>query len=184
VKTNKAAQVNIRVEQCDLLAVRRVLNGSARASAIRHISPTGRARQSLKRAAKSLPSQRKKAIARNLTNTTGVMERDPAWSPDGKWISYFSDESGEYQLCICAIRKATGEVRKKFTDQPPYVLLFSPTWSPDSKKIALHRQTTSIFGIWTSLKAQSRSPSRWTHNPIGLQRRRDGAELVARQPLD
>ena len=37
---------------------------------------------------------------RNLTNTPGVMERDPAWSPDGKSVAYFSDESGEYALHI------------------------------------------------------------------------------------
>ena len=39
-----------------------------------------------------------KGDVRNLTRTTGVAERDPAWSPDGKWIAYFSDESGEYAL--------------------------------------------------------------------------------------
>ena len=27
-------------------------------------------------------------------------ERDPAWSPDGKYVSYFSDKSGEYKLYI------------------------------------------------------------------------------------
>src|SRR4030065_741072 len=39
-----------------------------------------------------------KGDPRNLTNTTGTMERDPAWSPDGTTIAFFSDESGEYML--------------------------------------------------------------------------------------
>ena len=33
-----------------------------------------------------------------MTRTNGVAERDPWWSPDGQWIAYFSDETGEYQL--------------------------------------------------------------------------------------
>src|SRR5258705_2298858 len=41
-----------------------------------------------------------KGDVRNLTNSAGSAERDPAWSPDGKWISYFSDRSGEYRLYI------------------------------------------------------------------------------------
>ena len=39
-----------------------------------------------------------KGDVRNLTNTPGAADRDPAWSPDGKSVAYFSDESGEYEL--------------------------------------------------------------------------------------
>ena len=49
-----------------------------------------------------------KGDARNLTNSPGVHERNPAWSPDGKTIAYFSDEGGEYQL-VLAPQNGKGE---------------------------------------------------------------------------
>lgn len=39
-------------------------------------------------------------VVRNLTESSGVAERYPAASPDGKWVAYFSDHSGEYELCV------------------------------------------------------------------------------------
>jgi len=75
-----------------------------------------------------------KGDTRNLTQTSGVAERDPAWSPDGKTIAYFSDASGEYQLYL---HDQTGFKAPTVIDLGPNPSYFySPTWSPDSKHIA------------------------------------------------
>jgi tricorn protease len=75
-----------------------------------------------------------KGDTRNLTQTSGVAERDPSWSPDGKTIAYFSDASGEYQLYL---HDQTGFKPPTVIDLGPEPSFFySPTWSPDSKRIA------------------------------------------------
>jgi len=89
----------------------------------------------------SVPAE--KGNARNLTNTPGVMERDPTWSPDGKWIAYFSDESGEYALHL-RDQTGIGEV-KKISLGNPSSYFYSPKFSPDSKKILF---TDKRLNIW------------------------------------
>ncbi|MGO8678084.1 MAG: PDZ domain-containing protein [Limisphaerales bacterium] len=84
-----------------------------------------------------------KGDIRNLTQTPAVVERDPAWSPDGKSIAYLSDESGEYALHI-RDQSGSGEARKIALGQPP-TFYYSPTWSPDSKKIAY---TDKRLNVW------------------------------------
>ena len=80
----------------------------------------------------SVPAE--KGDTRNLTRTPGAAERDPAWSPDGKSIAYFSDASGEYQLYV---RDQDGMQPPKVIDLGPDPSFFySPQWSPDSKRIA------------------------------------------------
>ena len=72
-----------------------------------------------------------------MTNTPAAHERFPSWSPDGKWIAYFSDESGEYALHIVS-QSGSGAVKKINLGNPPS-FFYGPTWSPDSKKIAYYR---------------------------------------------
>jgi tricorn protease len=79
---------------------------------------------------------------RNLTNTPGIAERAPAWSADGKWISYFSDESGEYQLVI-APQDGIGE--KRVVPIPDPTFYYTPSWSPDSKYITF---TDTDLRLW------------------------------------
>ena len=69
---------------------------------------------------------------RNLTNTSGVHERGSKWSPDGKWISYVSDASGEDEVYIMPQDgSAPGTQLTKNGDTYKYQAL----WSPDSKKL-------------------------------------------------
>jgi tricorn protease len=89
----------------------------------------------------SVPAE--KGDTRNLTRTPGAAERDPAWSPDGRSIAYFSDASGEYQLYV---RDQDGLQPPKIIDLGPDPSFFyAPHWSPDSKRIAF---TDKHLRIW------------------------------------
>ncbi|WHZ18119.1 MAG: protease [Rhodanobacteraceae bacterium] len=78
----------------------------------------------------------------NLTNSPGAMDRNPAWSPDGKSIAYFSDRDGEYDLYIRP--QAGGPARKIALDQND-AYYYNATWSPDSKKIVFNDQKDNLW---------------------------------------
>jgi tricorn protease len=106
------------------------------------ISPTG-ARAVFEARGEILTVPAEKGDIRNLTRTTAVAERDPAWSPDGKWIAFFSDESGEYALHLVN-QSGLGEVKKIGLGNPPSYF-YGPMWSPDSKKVAF---TDKRLNLW------------------------------------
>jgi|SRR5579884_399369 len=74
----------------------------------------------------------KKGDSRDLTNTSGVREINPAWSPDGKMIAYLSDKSGEYEITIRP-QDGTGTETRVTSDGHAY--RSGPVWSPDSKAL-------------------------------------------------
>ncbi|WP_324720756.1 S41 family peptidase [Salinimicrobium sp. HB62] len=78
----------------------------------------------------------------NLTSTTGVHEKFPAWSPDGKTIAYFSDESGEYALHL--YDQSENKVVKKVNLEGAGFYAY-PHWSPDSKKIAFVDNSRTLY---------------------------------------
>jgi tricorn protease len=80
---------------------------------------------------------KKKGDIRNLTNTPGAHERNPVWSPNGKWIAYFSDESGEYQL---KLKQPIGFKLPITIPLDKGAFYYDPVWSPDSKLIAFYNK--------------------------------------------
>ncbi len=108
------------------------------------LSPSG-ARAVFEAHGEILTAPGEKGDIRNLSNTPGVMERDPAWSPDGKWVAYFSDESGEYQLFL-KNPDGMGEA-KKISLGSPASFYYDPIWSPDSKKIVFSDKRLSLWYV-------------------------------------
>lgn len=86
-----------------------------------------------------------KGDIRNLTRSAGVADRYPEWSPDGKWIAYFSDEAGEYALHL-SDQTGLGAVKKISMGNPPSHF-YNPAWSPDSKKIAFHDKRLNLWYV-------------------------------------
>jgi tricorn protease len=82
---------------------------------------------------------------RNITQTPNVEERDPAWSPNGRWIAYFSDAGGEYTL---RLRDQKGlDPERVYQLEPRPSFYYAPTWSPDSKKIAYSDKHMGLYYI-------------------------------------
>lgn len=79
---------------------------------------------------------------RNLTQTSGIHERNSKWSADGKWISFVSDKTGEDEIYI----------QDQDGSQPPVQITsggetykYQPLWSPDSKKLLWADNTQRLF---------------------------------------
>ena len=137
----KEHAVNVTVRG-DLLEVRSHFENVARQIRNADISPTG-VRAVFEAHGDILTVPAEKGDIRDLTNTPAAEERDPSWSPDGKWIAYFSDEAGEYELYLMG-QSGMGEPRKISLGNPPS-FFYSPVWSPDSKKIAY---TDKRLNLW------------------------------------
>lgn len=68
---------------------------------------------------------------RPLTQTPAANDSAPAWSPDGAYIAYVSDESGATEIYVAAVdggapERLTSDGRTKG----------APAWSPDGRQVA------------------------------------------------
>ena len=106
----------------------------------------------------------KEGFTLNMTKSSGAFDRDPAWSPDGKHIAFWSDRSGEVEMYL-QVADAS-KPAQKVTDRNRgfgYQLY----WSPDSKNIAFidEKNDIYIFEVETkTLTLAANSPWNFGHN--------------------
>ena len=104
----------------------RALQGQVRAAAL---SPKGE-RVAFEARGEIVSLPREHGPARVLSQSPGVHDRDPAYSPDGTRLAWFNDASGEYQLVVRHLGTG-GEA--SFALQRGFV--HDPRWSPDGKRV-------------------------------------------------
>jgi tricorn protease len=129
-------------------------------------------------------------ITYNHTQTSGVHDRNAQYSPDGNWMAWLSDRSGEYEVWIKPAN-GEGDARQLTTGADTYK--FSMQWSPDSKFIVWNDQNyrlmlTNVSSGHTSTLAESNysrlgdfswSPdSKWIAFTDGLPNQMDVIKIV------
>jgi len=77
----------------------------------------------------------------NMTRSSGAFDHHPAWSPDGKYLAFWSDRSGEYQIYI---QDADGGAEPRQLTQRTKGFGYKLFWSPDSQKLAFIDETNDI----------------------------------------
>ncbi len=79
-----------------------------------------------------VPKEKDAGPWKNLTRTSGSREKEPTWSPDGKWVAFISDKSGEEEIYLA---DAKGEKPWRQVTSGNKGYRFQLVWSPDSKWI-------------------------------------------------
>lgn len=111
-----------------------------------------------------------KGLTRNLTTSDGSAEREGAWSPDGRWIAYVSDESGEYEVWV---RRSDGR-RFRWKDagdelEAQRLTELGPgwkselSWAPDSRSLVF----ATNDGALHHLSLEGGAPRKLAANPDG-----------------
>jgi tricorn protease len=148
-KSNKADQLTINAAGDFPWMMTRFEDVTTRMSNI-SLSPTGK-RVLVEARGEIFTIPEEKGDVRNITNSSGSAERQPAWSPDGKWISYFSDKSGEYKLVIES-QDGVGAPREIAFQKAAFY--YTPVWSPDSTKLLY---TDTNLNVWVMDVASGQS---------------------------
>lgn len=134
---NQKLSININFDNPNLVPYYKNVTTNIHSFAV---SPTGkRALFDARGDIFSVPAEN--GITENLTQTQGIREIFPVWSPDGRYIAYYSDATGEYELYLLENKK--GAVARQVTNSSS-AWKYQPSWSPDSKFILFSDRTLKL----------------------------------------
>jgi tricorn protease len=105
------------------------------------LSPTG-ARAAFEARGDIFTVPTEKGDYRNLTQSPGVHDRNPVWSPDGAQLAWLSDAGGEYELML---GDPAGTAKPRAIPLPSTAYFSDPEWSPDGKQMLLQDNHRNLW---------------------------------------
>jgi tricorn protease len=130
--------VNISFDNPNLLAYWKNVKDDIHSTAV---SPTGkRALFDARGDIFSVPAEN--GNIENLTKTQGIREIFPSWSPNGKYISWYSDVTGEYEIYLQENKK---DALPKQVTHNSASWKYQAIWSPDSKYMLYSDRTLKLW---------------------------------------
>lgn len=134
-RTNQSTQIPVTINN-DMVNGRDQLIDASKRIFSASLSPAGeRVLFSARGELFSVPAD--KGITLNMTRTSGIHDRDGEWSPNGKYVAWLSDQSGEYEIWL---QPANGEGTPRQLTRGGNTYKFNMAWSPDSRHIAWNDQ--------------------------------------------
>ena len=133
----KRITVNINFDNPNLVPYFKTVTGNIHSYSV---SPTGkRALFDARGDIFSVPAEH--GNTENLTQTQGIREIYPSWSPNGKYISYYSDATGEYEIYLLENKKYAKPVQ---ITKNSSAWKYDNEWSPDSKYLLYSDRTLQL----------------------------------------
>ncbi|MCX7895606.1 MAG: S41 family peptidase [Thermoanaerobaculum sp.] len=83
-----------------------------------------------------------KGPTRNLTQSSGAHDKWARWSPDGKWVAFVSDMSGEEQVHLVA---QDGSAKPIQLTQGLAAMLYAPEWSPTGTHLVFADKDGKVY---------------------------------------
>lgn len=155
--TKKAEKVSVTLAADNVYARTELKDGADYVTAA-SLSPNGeRLAVTARGEVFDLPAS--KGVTRNITRSPGAHDRDAVWSPDGKWIAYISDATGETEIYLQPTEGGDPVQATKNND----TYIRSITWSPDSKHIVYTDRKNRI----NLLDVATRQVSELSKSPLG-----------------
>ena len=138
--TNNSQQLSITVQGDMSFSRTRWENVAGRNLSNPNLSPSGK-RALFEHRGEIFSVPKENGSWKNLSNSPGVADRSPVWSPKGEKVAWFSDKSGEYQLVVADQYGSN----QKLYPLPNPTFYFQPDWSPDGTHIAY---SDTDYNIW------------------------------------
>lgn len=91
-----------------------------------------------------------KGVTKNITRTPGANDREADWSPDGRYIAYISDRTGETEIWLQPTEG--GDPVQLTKDNDTYIRRLM--WRPDSKKVLYTDRKNRIVEVDVASKAK------------------------------